>query len=135
MPTKPLPPSPNLEHLKHQAKDLLRARQARSLEAAHRIREFHPRLRGAADAVINDATFGLSDAQLTIAREYGFSSWPHLRAHIENPNRADLRLPHHERIADPVFRRAVNLLDAGDAEGLRGYLADHPGLVRRRRKT
>ena len=31
--------------------------------------------------------------------------------------------PHHERIDDPVFRRAVALIDSGDVEALRGQLA------------
>jgi hypothetical protein len=131
MPTKPLPPNPNLEHLKHQAKDLLHDHQLRTLEAGQRIREFHPRFRRATDAAIGTAKLSLSDAQLTIAREYGFSSWPRLRACIESPNREDLSLPKHERIEDPVFRRAVDLLDAGDAEALRVQLLEHPGLVRK----
>ena len=51
-----LPDRPNLRHLKDQAKDLLKAGNARSL----------------------------SDAQLQIAREYGFPSWPKLKAHIDS---------------------------------------------------
>lgn len=132
MPTKPLPPSPDLGHLKGQAKDLQRAHAARTLDALQRIREFHPRFRSAGDGVIGDAPFGRSDAQLTIAREYGFASWPRLKAHVENADRADLSLPKHERIADPPFRRAVDLIDAGDVSGLRAHLAAHPGMVRQR---
>ena len=37
------PQNPNLEHLKYQAKDLLKDHAARSTAAAQRIREFHPR--------------------------------------------------------------------------------------------
>src|SRR3984957_19914692 len=51
-----LPDRPNLRHLKDQAKDLLKAGNARSL----------------------------SDAQLQIAREYGVPSWPKLKAHIDS---------------------------------------------------
>lgn len=40
--------------------------------------------------------------------------------------------PLHERIEDPAFRKAVDLLDAGDANGLREHLHAHPDLVRRR---
>jgi ankyrin repeat protein len=40
--------------------------------------------------------------------------------------------PHHERIADPLFRRAVDLLDAGDAGTLREHLREHPSLVHER---
>jgi ankyrin repeat protein len=39
-------------------------------------------------------------------------------------------LPHHERIEDPVFRYAVDLIDAGDATGLRAFLKQHPKLAR-----
>jgi ankyrin repeat protein len=41
-------------------------------------------------------------------------------------------IPHHERIADLVFRRAVALMDAGDADGLRHHLMQHPDVVQQR---
>jgi hypothetical protein len=133
MPTKPLPPKANLDHLKYQAKDLLAALADRDPQVAQRIREFHPRLDKAEDAVIFDTKLKLSDAQLVIAREYGFPSWMRLRKHIERPAPADnLSAPHHERIEDPAFRRAVDLLDAGDAEGLRVYLSEYPGVAHQR---
>jgi hypothetical protein len=40
--------------------------------------------------------------------------------------------PYHERIADADFRRAVDLVDEGDADGLRAWLNEHPDLVHRR---
>ena len=55
-----LPPHPNLEHLKKQAKTLL-----------HELQQGNPALK-------------LADAQLAIAREYGFASWPKLKAHVES---------------------------------------------------
>ena len=65
-----------------------------------------------------------------IAREYGFKSWARLKAHVESPELASrLRLRHHERIEDASFRRAVDLLDAGDVAGLRDHLKRHPKLV------
>jgi hypothetical protein len=127
MPVRRLPPNPNLDHLKYQAKDLLKENAASDPGAAQRIREFHPRFSRAADAEIFAARLKLSDAQLTIARESGFPSWPRLKKHVEKPG--DLNLPHHERIEDPVFRRAVDLIDAGDAVRLRAYLKQHPKLV------
>jgi len=131
MPVKRLPSNPNLDHLKHQAKDLLRDHAARNRGAAQRIREFHPRFNQAKDAEIFDARLSLSDAQLAIAREYGFPSWTRLKRHIEKPTLSDqLNLPHHERIEDAVFRRAVDLLDAGDIAGLRAYLKQHPNVAR-----
>ncbi len=40
--------------------------------------------------------------------------------------------PHHERITDPTFRQAVELLDAGLADSLQKFLAAHPSLVNQR---
>jgi hypothetical protein len=132
MPVRRLPEKSNLEHLKYQAKDLMKERTGRDAGAAQRIREFHPRFTRATDADIFAAAFKLSDAQLTIAREAGFPSWARLKRHIEQPTLGDrLALKHHERIEDAVFRRAVDLIDAGDAAGLRTYLKQHPGLQRR----
>jgi len=133
MPVKPLPPNPNLEHLKHQARDLLKAHASCTPEVAQRIREFHPRFRSATDAEICHAHFRLSDAQLTIARESGFPSWARMKQRIEKPTLADrLDLPHHQRIEDANFRRAVDLLDAGDVAGLRLLLKQHPDVAHRR---
>jgi ankyrin repeat protein len=133
MPVRSLPPNPNLEHLKHQAKDLLEAHAGRTPEMAQRLREFHPRFNGAMDAAVFDAHLSLSDAQLAIAREYGFPSWARLRAYIEKPVLFDrLKLPHHERIENVAFRRAVDLLDAGDVAGLRAHLKENPNLVHQR---
>jgi Ankyrin repeats (3 copies) len=130
MPVKRLPSNPNLDHLKYQAKDLLQGHSAHSAEVAQRLREFHPGLEGASDDQIFTVALTLSDAQLAIAREYGFPSWARLKAHIQEPTRANqLHLPHHERIEDDTFRRAVNLLDAGNQEGLRSLLKQHPDLV------
>jgi len=130
MPVRRLPSNPNLDHLKYQAKDLLKEHTAHDAGAAQRIREFHPRFSRHTDTEIFAAQLKLSDAQLTIAREAGFPSWARLKRHIERPTLTDhLNLPHHERIEDPVFRRAVDLIDAGDVEGLRIYLKQHPKLV------
>jgi ankyrin repeat protein len=132
MPVRRLPSKPNLDHLKYQAKDLLKEHGAHTPGVAQRMREFHPRFSRATDAEIFDAQLSLSDAQLAIAREYGFPSWARLKAHIEKPALSDqLDLPHHERIEDAAFRRAVELLDAGDVAGLRDHLVQHPNLVRR----
>jgi hypothetical protein len=89
MPVRRLPSNPNLDHLKYQAKDLLKESGARAPAVAQRIREFHPRFRRATDAEIFDAHLRVSDAQLTIAREYGFPSWARLKRHIENPTLSD----------------------------------------------
>ena len=133
MPVRRLPSNPSLDHLKYQARDLLKDHAACTQGAAQRIREFHPRFGGATDSEIFRARFRLTDAQLAIAREYGFPSWTRLKRHIEQPTLSDrLDLPHHQRIEDEVFRRAVDLLDAGDASGLRAHLKKHPHLAHQR---
>lgn len=132
MPTKRLPPDANLDHLKHQAKDLLKAHRALDIAANQRIREFHPRFASATDRLISEADFTLGDAQFAIAREYGFLSWSRLKAYVEKLSATDLDLPLHERIDDPAFRQAVDLLDAGDVNGLSAHLSANPGIARRR---
>jgi hypothetical protein len=64
-----LPGRPDLDQLRRQARELLRAAAANDEEALRRIR-----------AVSEKQT--LSAAQLAIAREYGFPSWPRLRAEV-----------------------------------------------------
>jgi ankyrin repeat protein len=131
MPVRSLPSNANLNHLRYQAKDLLKTHAARDPGAAQRLREFHPRFNQATDPAIFDAHLKLGDAQLAIAREYGFPSWARLKKHIEAPAIADrLDLSHHERIENATFRHAVDLLDAGDVTGLRAHLNRHPDLVR-----
>lgn len=127
MPVRHLPSNPSLDHLRHQAKDLLREHSERTPATAQRIREFHPRFNRASDVEIFNVRLNLSDAQLTISRERGFPSWARLKRHIQKPTLSDrLNLRHHERIEDSVFRSAVDLLDRGDAAGLRTLLELHP---------
>src|SRR5690348_9937073 len=81
-----LPSRPNLDQLKHQARDLLNAHKAGEEGALRRIRESHPRLARLAEADVRSAWFTLSGAQLVIAREYGFLTWPQLKDHVEKAN-------------------------------------------------
>ena len=83
MPVKLLPSKPSLEHLKYQARDLLNALSQGNADAVARTRKFHPRYARLSDAEIRTLKFSLADAQLVIAREYGFHSWPKLKQHIE----------------------------------------------------
>jgi ankyrin repeat protein len=103
--SKSLPSRPNLEQLKNQAKDLLKAQQSSDAEALGRIRANHPDYANASDDEVRAARFSLSDAQLAVAREYGFASWPKLKQHVES-----LLL----EIGDPVelFKRAFKTDDA-----------------------
>jgi uncharacterized protein len=65
-----LPARPDLDQLRHQAKDLLHAAQRGDPGATARIDTVSRRLI-------------LSSAQLAIAREYGFASWAKLRLEVE----------------------------------------------------
>jgi ankyrin repeat protein len=78
-----LPSQPNLEQLRIQAKELLKAHKSHEAEALRRIQESHPRFADASPSKIQNATLRLSDAQLVIAREFGFESWPKLKEHTE----------------------------------------------------
>ncbi|MDE0019595.1 MAG: hypothetical protein OXU51_25670 [Candidatus Poribacteria bacterium] len=82
MQQKQFPPKPSLEHLKSQAKQLFKAHQEGALDACQRIRAFFPKLSDATEVEIQNAAFGLQDAQLVIAREYGFASWARLKEEV-----------------------------------------------------
>lgn len=68
---KLLPGDANLEHLRKQAKKLLRAFQAGEASAVQR-----------ASAQGKEGDFTLNEAQFVLAREYGSDSWPKLVARI-----------------------------------------------------
>jgi hypothetical protein len=71
MSARRLPVRPDLDQLKHQAKDLLRAVRAGDSSAIAEFRQFHPHPPEAASA-------RLADAQLALARAYQAPSWPRL---------------------------------------------------------
>lgn len=80
-----LPAAANLRQLKNQAKELHRAWRAGDPIAIERFIQSHPKLSGQSAAEIAAAPIVLADAQLVIARELGFESWPKLKKHIESP--------------------------------------------------
>ena len=65
-----LPGRPNIDQLRRQARELLRAAADGEPAALARVRAFSQRV-------------SLSAAQLAVAREYGFASWPALHAEVE----------------------------------------------------
>lgn len=105
-----LPPRPSLEHLKNQAKELLRAYRAGE---PHAVAALHS-TKGPPSA----GAVRLADAQRVVARAYGFASWAKLKAHLEM-NAADE--------GDPVelMKRAFHDDDAGL---LRDALRRYPAL-------
>ena len=89
-----LPARPDLDQLRHQAKDLLHAAKGGDGAALERIR-----------AVSDRVT--LASAQLAVAREHGFSSWPKLKTEVE--------------------RREI--LESRDVDRLTKLLAEEPALA------
>ncbi|MDE3131078.1 MAG: ankyrin repeat domain-containing protein [Acidobacteriota bacterium] len=83
MPPRGLPGNANLEQLKKGAKSFQRAVRAGDPGAAAVVREFHPRLAAAAAGSAELNGFTRADAQLVVARQFGFASWPRLKAHLE----------------------------------------------------
>jgi ankyrin repeat protein len=77
--SRELPAQPNLEHLKNQAKDLLRNVQQGDAAAKERF----------ASLASYTAAAGpkLADALHVVACEYGFTSWPKLKEHVESLTR------------------------------------------------
>jgi ankyrin repeat protein len=79
MPDRDIPERPNLEQYKKQAKELARDCAQRQPASLDRIRRHHPRLRNRQEL----PAITLADAQLVLAREHGFPSWPQFAAHLE----------------------------------------------------
>jgi ankyrin repeat protein len=106
---RPLPSNPNLDKQRKLAKALARDYWRGKSEAIERVRALHPKPPAPED-------FILSDAQLVIARGYGFSDWLHMRRRIESLTKSPTEL----------FKAAV---EAGDVDHVRQLLQSHPDLV------
>ena len=113
--------TPDLDQLRRQAKELLRAHSAGDTQARQRVARALPKLAGTSW----DRTAGfrarLTDAQLVIARERGFDSWPKLKAYADT-GEGGL----------PPFRRAVLAVVDGDIQTLRALLQADPQLITER---
>ena len=81
---QPLPPHPSLEQQRKRARELLNAARAHDPRALLRFVAALPRLADRTAAEAAAATLSLHEAQLVIARECGFPSWPKLKSHIES---------------------------------------------------
>jgi len=127
--TRSLPDRPDLHQLKRQAKELLAAFHAGSPEAVGEIASHY---RGA-DA----ATFALHDAQLVLARAYGFDSWPKLKAFVDGATVS--RLIEAVRAGDPARVETmlqarpeiINMVVGGDVAASDEHRALHHAVLAR----
>jgi ankyrin repeat protein len=117
MPEKELPPTPDINQYKKQAKELARACRAGEPEALERMKRHHPRFASQqvsegqpthSQTARMDGAQGdvkLADAQLVLAREHGFASWPKFVAEVERRRIARAV----DEVRDPVdaFLRAA----------------------------
>jgi ankyrin repeat protein len=106
---RPLPSNPNLEQQRKLAKALARDYWRGDCGAIERVRALHPKPPA-------PENFALSDAQLVIARGYGFAGWPRMKRKIESMVKS----------AADLFKAAV---EAGDVDEVRQLLQSHPALV------
>jgi WD40 repeat protein len=83
-----LPPRPNLDYYRKQAKALLRDYRAGDAAAISRVERWHPRARQRARGRPPLAAFRLADAQWVIAREHGIESWPKFATRLAQPEGA-----------------------------------------------
>jgi len=104
-PIRRLPEHPDLEQLKRQAKELLDGYRAGSESAVAEVKRFYR------DA--DPATFALHDAQLVLARNYGYGSWPKLKAYVDGV----------------TATRLMQAVRANDFEEVRRILRIRPELV------
>src|SRR5579862_2254529 len=109
-----LPGRPHFDVPRREARNLLKDWRAKVPEALERIRRRHPRFREADPAAISAARFLLNDAQLVVAREYGFSSWAELKERINANTVAEL------------LREAIH---NDDVEAVVRLLGAHPNLL------
>jgi hypothetical protein len=80
---KTLPPRANLDHLKKQAKTLLRLYRDGDPTAIARFADSLPIAAHRTSEEITALRLRLHDARSCIAREYGFASWADLSLHVE----------------------------------------------------
>ena len=108
---KSLPARPSQESLRKQAKKLARDVAAGNAEAIARAR-----------AQLENPELPLSQrqAQLVIAREYGFAGWPQLMAEAQQRQ---------GRGFEWALSQAHRTIHDNDVEGLKKLLAEHPALL------
>jgi putative phosphoribosyl transferase len=135
MAAKVIPTHPDLEQYRKQAKDLLKRSALGTPDATERIRQHHPRLRHSSHDDIRRAVFKLADAQLVIAREHGFESWPKFSAHIRSLSSAARSGSFTELITLQGIQLAADIVICDAAKGIvqfivAGSVSRHHPVIR-----
>ena len=133
MNTKPVPSHPSLEQYRKQAKDLVKAHNSAAADAIERVGAFHPAFSGISDQHAANHPLQLTAAQLVIAREHGFESWPKFKNHIEAVNSKRKALLANDPSA--VFLEAACIPmggwhASGTLEAAQSLLLRYPDIVR-----
>ena len=79
--TRILPLHPNIEHLKNEAKTLLKAHKSSDVEVCKTLKLLYL-FRDSSDGRILAANLALHEAQFALAMDYGFKSWDDPREHV-----------------------------------------------------
>jgi len=111
MPQKELSARPDVQQYKKQAKELLKSHAAADADALARFAQHHPRFENKSQQEIARARVALTDAQLVLAREHGFESWPKFFKQIEQINMERAV----EKVTDPVAAFIVAAVVPRDA--------------------
>jgi len=80
--TRPLPARASLEHLRNEAKAILRAHDERNPDVCPTLRNLR-QFAGLGNNAILQATIPLQQVQHALAIDYGFSNWAGMRKHME----------------------------------------------------
>lgn len=104
----------DLEQQRKRAKDLLRAHRRGDRSAAERVAGQLPRARRLAIDQVLALPLRLADAQLVIAREAGFASWPRMKRHAERAGAgAEDHVPLHAAVRDGDLAVVRDVLAVG----------------------
>lgn len=118
-----LPLSPDLDHLKQQAKRLLKAHRVGDPDALERVRA--QQVRG-----VQGDPFRLADAQWVVAKEYGFPSWVRLKTFVEAAavpaQTSNKALSNRQRFVRDFALELMAAAGRGDAEALGSRFAAMP---------
>jgi hypothetical protein len=85
-----LPSRPNLKHLRHEAKAIVRAHRAGALSACPTLRHLR-RFAHASDQQILSQRVTLQECQYALALKYGFASWNQIREYVRDQAGQDIR--------------------------------------------